>query len=349
MFKGFMDHVPKDVTLHEHASVMVNMMQPYQIDTFYKNQWRACFTMWESTQLNQRFIDWMNVYDQIIVPCDHNVELFSRHHNNVHKVPLGVDTKIWKPKQRSANPRFRFHAGGSQWLRKGLDIVLEAFKLADLDAELHLKPNPEAHGVPDLKLPDNVFMHRAWFTDQETIDYFHQADCYIAITRGEGFGLMPLQAMACGIPTILNDSSGQKGFAHLAPFVLGHKPAPSIYGGTWDETDPRELAEAMREMYANHNTYLAWAKAKLPEVRKWSWTSAARQLADTLPAGTLLADHSTETATLWHHVTLKRSLQCDIAGKTYKFIKGEPLRVPEGVLDVVLAAGYVDTYTVEAR
>jgi glycosyltransferase involved in cell wall biosynthesis len=349
MFKGFMDHVPDDVTLHEHADVMVNMMQPYQIKTFYKNQWRACFTMWESTQLNQRFTDWMNVYDQIIVPCDHNVELFSKHHKNVHKVPLGVDAKIWKPKKRAANPRFRFHAGGSQWLRKGLDIVLEAFIIADLDAELHLKPNPEAHGVADLKLPDNVFMHRQWFNEQETIDYFHQADCYVAATRGEGFGLMPLQAMACGIPTILNDSSGQKEFAHLAPFVLGHKPSPSIYGGDWDETDPKELAEAMREMYANHDTYLGWAKAKLPEVRKWSWESAARQLADTLPAGKMLTSIEPETATLWHHVTLNRTLQCDIADKTYKFTKGIPLRVPEGVLDVVLGAGYVDTYTVEAQ
>jgi hypothetical protein len=115
MYKGFMEHVPDDVTLHEHADVMVNMMQPYQINTFLKGQWRACFTMWESTQLNQRQSDWCNVYDQIIVPCDHNVELFSRYHKQRHEVPFGVDAKIWKPKKR-ANPRFRFHAGGSQWL-----------------------------------------------------------------------------------------------------------------------------------------------------------------------------------------------------------------------------------------
>ena len=349
MYKGFMDHVPDDVIIDEHADVMVNMMQPYQINTFLKGQWRACFTMWESTLLNQRQSDWCNVYDQIIVPCDHNVELFSRYHKNVHKVPLGVDSKIWKPKKRAANPRFRFHAGGSQWLRKGLDIVLEAFIIADIDAELHLKPNPEAHGIPDLRLPDNVFMHRKWFTDEETIEYFHQADCFIAVTRGEGFGLMPLQAMACGIPTILNDSSGQKEFAHLAPFVLGHKPAPSIYGGNWDVSDPKELAEAMREMYANHDQYLGWAKAKLPEVRKWSWASAARKLADTLPVGKKLSVIDSETATLWHHVTLNRTLQCDIADKSYKFVKGVPLRVPEGVLDVVLAAGYVENYTVEVK
>lgn len=350
MYKGFMEHVPADITLHEHADVMVNMMQPYQIKTFYKNQHRACFTMWESSELNQQQSDWCNIYDQIIVPCAHNVELFSRYHDNVHLVPLGVDKNIWKPRKREPNKRFRFHAGGSQWLRKGLDIVFEAFKLADLDAELHLKPNPEAYGVPDLVLPDNVFMHRKWFTDEETIDYFAQADCFIAVTRGEGFGLMPLQAMAMGIPTIMNDSTGQKDFAHLSPIVLGYKRTPAtynIYTGMWDQSDPKELAEAMREMYNNHHRYLDHAKKMLPKVHEWSWEKAARKLADTLPVGKMLTAIEPETATLWHNVILNRTVQCDIAGKSYFFKKGVPLRVPEGVVNVVLASGYVESYTVE--
>ena len=39
----------------------------------------------------------------------------------------------------------------------------------------------------------------------------------------------------------------------------------------------------------------------------------------------------------------------NFANNTYKFVRGVPLRVPEGVLDVVLAAGYVESYTVEAQ
>jgi len=44
---------------------------------------------------------------------------------------------------------------------------------------------------------------------------------------------------------------------------------------------------------------------------------------------------------------LNRTIQCDIAGKSYFFKKGVPLRVPEGVVNVVLASGYVESYTVE--
>ena len=341
MWHNFVRHVPNDVTLDDHADVMVNMLQPYQIDGFYKGQHRTCFTMWESTELHPRGALWLDFYDQILVPCDHNVELFSRYHKNVKKVPLGVDHKIWKATKRAENTRFRFHAGGSQWLRKGLDVVLEAFKRANLDAELHLKPNPEAYGVPPLTLPDNVFMHRHWFTDDETIKFFNDADCYIAATRGEGFGLMPLQAMAMGVPTIVNASSGQAEFADLASIVIPHKQAPSIYGGLWDESNPDDLAEAMRQMYANHSTYKLEAVARVTKTKKWSWDKAARQLADALTVGNLLTDLVWENAILIMSMRVKRKAIGSINGKEFVYYPGQEYRVPENIYQVLSDGGYV--------
>ena len=341
MFDNFIRHVPDDVTLHEHADVMVNMLQPYQIDGFYKQQHKTCFTMWESTELNPRFVRWMEFYDQILVPCDHNIELFSRYHKNVHKVPLGVDHKIWKATQRPENTRFRFHAGGSQWLRKGLDIVLEAFKRADLDAELHLKPNPEAHGVPDLQLPDNVFMHRKWFSQEDTVKFFNDADCFIAATRGEGFGLMPLQAMAMGIPTIINASSGQAEFADIASIVIPHKKSPSIYGGLWDESDPDDLADAMRTLFSSHANYKASAKLRVRKTKVWSWDNAARQLADKLPVGNLLKEPVWDTAKVSLPMRVKRKVTGSINGKEFTYLPGQEYVVPENVYQVVFDSGNV--------
>jgi glycosyltransferase involved in cell wall biosynthesis len=347
MLKGFVDHVPADITLHEHADVMVFMMQPFQLRRSYKGQHKTCFTMWETDTLPERFEHWLSTYEQLIVPCTHNLELFSRHHPKVKLVPLGVDTKLWKPVQRPANPRFRFHAAGSQWIRKGLDTVLEAFRLADLDAELHLKPNPEAKDVPNIRDTDNVFIHRTWFNDKQTLNFFHSADCWVAATRGEGFGLMPLQAMACGVPVIMNGASGQGDFAHLAPIVIPHRPVASHYGGTWDESDPKELAEAMRDMYHNHKKHAAHAKTNVSKISEWSWDKAARKLADALPAGSLLPNPTIVKRIINYHVTLDRSLQCEIADRTYRFVENSPLLVPEGVLRVLQASGYVRSYRME--
>ena len=341
MYDNMIRFVPDDITLHEHADVMVNMLQPYQIKGFYKGQHRTCFTMWESTELHPRGALWIRFYDQILVPCDHNVELFLRYHKNVKKVPLGVDHKVWKATPRPENKRFRFHAGGSQWLRKGLDIVLEAFKRADLDAELHLKPNPEAHGVPPLILPDNVFMHRHWFTQDETVKFFNDADCYIAATRGEGFGLMPLQAMAMGIPTIINASSGQAEFADLASIVVPHGQSKSLYGGLWDETDPDDLAEAMRHMYANHSTYKLEAVTRVPKTRPWSWKNAARKLADSLPIGSLLPNLEWEDAILIMPLRVKRKVSGSINGREFTYLPDRDYQVPENIYQVLLDGGYV--------
>lgn len=341
MWDNFVRHVPADITLDDHADVMVNMLQPYQIKGFYKGQHKTCFTMWESTELNPRFVRWMEFYDQILVPCDHNVELFSRHHKNVHKVPLGVNHKIWKATPRPDNKRFRFHAGGSQWLRKGLDIVLEAFKRADLDAELHLKPNPEAHGVPDLQLPDNVFMHRKWFSQEETHKFFNDADCFIAATRGEGFGLMPLQAMAMGIPTIINASSGQAEFANLASIVIPHGQSASVYGGLWDESNPNDLADAMRTLFSNHASYKKEAKQRVAKTKAWSWDNAARQLADALPVGSLLKETVWDDAKISMPMRVKRKTSGSINGKEFTYLPGQEYVVPENIYQVVFDSGNV--------
>jgi hypothetical protein len=78
---------------------------------------------------------------------------------------------------------------------------------------------------------------------------------------------MPLQAMACRHCHHLRMTRSGRRVYRLAPFVLGHKPAPLILWWGLGCVGPEGLAEAISEMYADHDTYLGWAKAKLPEVR----------------------------------------------------------------------------------
>ena len=126
MVNGFLNNVPKTVSLNAKASTAVHMGVPFACKGFLNGQWKVNFTMWETDELHHRFVAWIPQYDQIIVPCEHNVEVFSRHHRNVSYVPLGVDGKLWRPIPQPANQKFRIHGGGSLWKRKGLDILVEA-------------------------------------------------------------------------------------------------------------------------------------------------------------------------------------------------------------------------------
>ncbi len=90
---------------------------------------------------------------------------------------------------------------------------------------------------------------------EEEIALYEMAHCYLQPSRGEGFGLQPLQAIAQGIPTILTDAHGHASFSHLG-WGIGSKPVKAayfIYGdaGEWWEPDLDDLCDRMRWMYDN--------------------------------------------------------------------------------------------------
>jgi glycosyltransferase involved in cell wall biosynthesis len=342
MLDGFIKHVPKSVKFDSRSSVHVHMGVPQSRDTWVDGQHRVLFTMWETDVLPRVFRTWSSLYDQVLVPCEHNRELFSRHHHNVSVVPLGVDRDVWAPRPRPNNPVFRFHAGGSLWRRKGLDVVVRAFNRLKLpNAELHIKAAPHALDVPKGELGDNIILNREWMTLEEQVDWYAQADCFIAASRGEGFGLMPLQAISMGIPTIVSDSTGQQQFKHLATGVVPCSKTPAVGGGKWDEPNENALCELMMDHYDVNPSETAKANAERTE--DFSWVNASKKLLATIPVGSRLPE-SAETIKEEPRIeiTMKRTVNPHIAGKNYNFAKGQRYTVSDGIHQVLFDAGVVE-------
>lgn len=342
MLLGFLDHKPDDVVLDPKSTVNVHMGVPFSIKGWNKGQYRACFTMWETDVLPARFARWLDQYDEILVPCVHNIAVFQEHHPKVNYVPLGVDTEWWKPIQRNTNEVFRFQAAGSLWRRKGIDKVVEAFnKLKLKEAELHIKAAPHASDVPSGQLGDRVFLHRQWMDKEDQRNWFNSADCFVAPARGEGFGLIPLQAIALGIPTIVSDSSGQAQFAHLATSVVSSRKEKCFMGGRWDEPDLDHLIELMRFHYDNRDSLSAEARARAVEATKFSWAKASRRLADHLPPGGLLKKLDWQEPRVIFDMEVSRKCCCEVNGKRQEFMPGTVYQVTENTYDIMSAGGYV--------
>jgi glycosyltransferase involved in cell wall biosynthesis len=340
MLEGFLSAVPRNVKLSDTASVHVQMGVPQSRDTWLKDQFRACFTMWETDTLPGTFIRYISLYDQIIVPCQHNVDLFSQWHPNVSLVPLGVDMQRWYP-VANRNKVFRFHAGGSLWHRKGLDIVVRAFKRLNLpDAELHIKAAPHAKDVPTKYLGDNIVLNRDWMTIDQQREWFSKADVFIAASRGEGFGLMPLQAIAMGIPTIISDSTGQSQFKHLATGVIpcGKSKAESV--GKWDEPSEDALITLMLDHYRANP--VDTALANVPRVAEFSWKNATKELIKGLPVGYEMGNAESVVLVPELTVRVKRKVSCDIGKHHYNFVPGVEYKISEGVHQVLFDAGLLE-------
>ena len=341
MLDGFLKTKPAGVSFNPNASVCVYMNPPHLNDTKKVGQYRAAFTMWESDKVPDRFIHCFSKYDQIIAPCQHNADLFSKHHPNVSYVPLGIDTSYWKPIKREANSTFRFHAGGSGWQRKGLDIVVKAFRQLKLpNAELHIKAARHAKDTPEEARGENIYLHRQWMTQDEMRTWLNQADCFVAPSRGEGFGLIPLQTIALGIPTIISDTSGQAQFTHLATGVISSgKSVSKNFGGTWDEPSVTQLAEVMLDHYHNDQSVKATANAKL--ATGFSWANATKKLLDVLPVGKLLVAPAEEKIVLSLPIRVNKTIKADIGKESFFFDKGLDYTVSEDVFRILSKSGHL--------
>jgi len=346
MFKSLERHLPKTVTNDPLSEVRVSCVQPDMVKGWYEGQKRVVFTMWETTELPDRFADRLAQFDQVIVPCLHNVELFSQYHNNVGLVPLGIDPKIWKPCPAPKNKKFRFVAGGSSWQRKGLDLVVKAFEALDVvGAELVLKIPPTVKGeAPAISSP-NIKVVDSWLTVAEEYDLYATADCFVAATRGEGFGLMPLQAIAMGIPTIMADNTGHSDFIDLASIRIPSTPTPANHPavwnkGNWHEVDVPELSRAMVWAMDEKIEMRERSKWSATEAAKMTWAKSAKTLCDVAGTGGVLDNPkwlSADEPTVW--ITANRRVQADIGRHHIDLRKGESAQVSPNVRDILRESG----------
>ena len=119
--------------------------------------------------------------------------------------PLGVDTSLFRPKAatRPTNDVFRVMFSGQIGQRKGIAYLVDAFRLADIPgSELVLVGAPVGSEAPWSRLP-NV-RHVPHVPRWKLPELYAQADVFVFPSLVEGFGLTPLEAMACGVPVIVS-------------------------------------------------------------------------------------------------------------------------------------------------
>jgi len=130
-----------------------------------------------------------------------------------------------------------------------------------------------------------------WFNtmDEKVIPNFYRSfDCFVLPTRGEGFGLPFLEAMACGVPSIGPKMGGSTEFMNSDNSILvdGKKVSikhhdflskqPQYAGQNWFDINEKELSESMRWAYDNKDKARDMGLKSSKEIRdKWTWEKTA--------------------------------------------------------------------------
>jgi glycosyltransferase involved in cell wall biosynthesis len=130
----------------------------------------------------------------------------------IRQIPYGVDGRLFSPKREyKRNGKFTLICVGSIMPRKGLHYLLEAYKQLNLrDAELVLIGGLTEESAVLLAPYFGLFKHLPSLHQPELVEWIQRADVFVLPSLLDSFGLVVLEAMACGTPVIVSEHTGAK-------------------------------------------------------------------------------------------------------------------------------------------
>jgi glycosyltransferase involved in cell wall biosynthesis len=204
-------------------------------------------------------------------------------------LPAEIDAYVGTCNRKGAAKTF-LHVS-SCFPRKGVDVLLEAWGRAFAASDgvkLVIKTFPNPHNDVHARVMDISRRYPTMAPIQvlnrdmerdELIDLFRDADVMVLPTRGEGYNLPALEAMAAGLPLIVTGHGGHRDFCGPAEarlidydFALsGSHVRESV--SYWAEPSVDDLVEALREQLRSD-------LQPLIETRRQRAIASARRAAD---------------------------------------------------------------------
>ena len=292
-----------------------------------------CFAMWEADGCPEGLRAGFGNFEGLIVPTPTNLAALSQWHPNVHLVPLAVDWQFWTPRPRKLDGTFRFLYTKHSPTRKGGDLAeaaVEKLKRDGYDVELVPATHPTDEGLRDL---------------------FWSAHAYLQPSRGEGWGMMPHQALASGMPVVISDCPGHREYGWLPGCYLTKTvrvPSKLCFHGDpgyWWEPDPVDLVQTMRTVIDGYGEAHAAAQQAWEECRDlFDWGQVAAQIVALMGDAMSGPDAVGEWVAAEfekYPATPVRDVDAQIGRVRYRLRAGEEVLLPADAKRVLVKSGAI--------
>jgi glycosyltransferase involved in cell wall biosynthesis len=196
-------------------------------------------------------------------------------------VPCGVDLRRFSPTGRRVSERrtHRLVTVGRLVPRKGFDVVIEALRgvahtelvIAGGPAEGRLSADPEAARLKRVAAEAGVgdrVKFAGQVSRQDMPDLLRSADIVVCAPWYEPFGIVPLEAMACGIPVVAGAVGG-----------LTDTIVDGVTGALVPPRQPAALASTVRKLLNEPALRQAYGSAAADRARaRYSWDRIAADI-----------------------------------------------------------------------
>lgn len=259
---------------------------------------KISYSMFETSKISQKWVDIFNYYfDMIVVPDDFLIDVYK---NAGVKIPIfvlplayNIEDFLNQPIKQHKNDVFTFGCSASFDTRKNHMTLVKAFiqefknnknvklkingRFGDLEYITSLK-----NLISSLKV-ENVDLTSIDLGWPEYIKFMTSLDCYVSISKGEGFSIPPRESLALGIPCILTNNTAQKticnsGFVNI---VNSNILEPAFYRALYDSEqlgffyncEIGDVRRSLTDVYNNYQNYLHKAQSSREWVKQYSWSN----------------------------------------------------------------------------
>ena len=255
---------------------------------------KIAYSMFESDAVPKLWVHILNkYYDVLVVPDKWLVQVYKNSGVNIpiFVLPLGIMlNKDWLTSQHTKNDVFTFGMTGGFWERKNhiktMHAFVEAFgKSSEVKLKVHGRFGPFKNEVlqayTDLGSPNNIEIISNVLDTQEYHKLMESIDCYVFISKGEGFSITPREAIAMGKPCILSKNTAHRTICDsgLVIPVESNIKTPAYYEvfgqqiGNFFDCQKTDVTKAMLDVYKNYDKYQDKVKIDGPIwVKQYLWS-----------------------------------------------------------------------------
>ncbi|MGZ4154620.1 MAG: D-inositol-3-phosphate glycosyltransferase [Actinomycetota bacterium] len=219
------------------------------------------------------------------------VGLYAADPDRVRLAPPGVDHEVFFPRSR-AEAKERLHLTGVRLVlfvgrlqtHKGPEIAVRALAEAvwraprdadDLVLGVVGGPSGSGHGAEMARLAElaatlGVADRVMFFPPQpqaRLAEFYAAADALLVPSRSESFGLVALEAQACGTPVVAAAVGG-----------LRYSVVDGVTGYLVDGHDPADHAERLLALLGDERRALGMSRAAVEHATRFSWDATAGQI-----------------------------------------------------------------------
>jgi glycosyltransferase involved in cell wall biosynthesis len=282
------------------ATIQLNFTQPQHFK-LHRNQYQIAYTPWESTEMRSDWVERFNACDEVWTTSDWCAKVFKENGivKPIYVYPHGIES-VWTPKKRfiqDGEPIKFLHVGEPSPRKDGQLVVDTFIKLFGNNSDYHL--TIKAHkfnttrvydhedsiiGLPH-ELYRNIDLIEDELTETELVKLYHDHHVLVYPTWGEGFGFIPLQGLATGMPTI-STYDWSHYIKYMGPLKLKSKLTDEVipkfisdgHIGKMFKPDAKHLEELMLDAASNYNAYSGYYFAQSNKVHEdYNWDQLTKK------------------------------------------------------------------------